>query len=203
MRNNVNITPAERWVSEQELALLLGMSSSAIARRRRTGGDLPRHTTTGERTHMYRLDDVEAWRDARTTDTNNEVAAKLIEQSRVDRDALPGTSTLLEMGRFTVEVKSLADCKKALAARKEAFPPALEELSVVEVVAECQLAGCLQQVTWSGRLSNDELRAVLVTIGTLTRQQPRSLGRANRLLSEVEVLAAVVIGAVEANLNEA
>lgn len=196
MKTNKGATPAKQWLTEKELAERLGLSTSAVSERRRTGGDLPRHTTTGERSHMYRLDDVEAWQDARTMDVNGEWAAKLIEKSRVARDELAGTSKLLELGQFTVAVRSLAERKAVLAVCPE-------QLTVLDLVAECQLAGCLEQVTWSGRLTDDELRAVLVALGTLTRQQPSGLEQANRQLSQVEVLAAVVIGAVEANLNAA
>lgn len=195
MNDDKGATPAKQWLTEKELADRLGLSTSAVSERRRTGGDLPRHTTTGERSHMYCADDVDAWLDARTQDTSGERAHKLIEQSRVARGELTGTAKRLALGNFAVTVKSRAEQQAVLAACPE-------QMTVLDLVAECQLADCLEQVTWSGRLTEAELRAVLVTLGTLTRQKPGDLERANRLLSEVEVLSAVVLGAVAANLSE-
>lgn len=188
MTKKKNFTHTGRWLTEQELATRLGLSGSAISERRRTGGDLPRHITTGPRTHMYPEKDVQAWLDARTTDLHTAVVDKQVTASRTNRADVPEGTATVQLGGFTVTATTRTGLHDAVAAC-----PA--RLTVLDLVTACVAADSLDHVTWDGDMTVEQLRSVIVAMGTHIRRTPVATAEVNRSLATSYVLTALMDGA--------
>ena len=174
----------------------MGLASATLATRRREGGDVPRHITTGARRHLYRENDVELWLAARTTDPAAAATASIIEASRTPRDEVATDSATVTLGGFTL---TLAD-RRALRAALAECPASMTALDLAQ--AAC-LDGTLVSATWCGTLTSREATAAVTALGTHAQRRAHTPEEAARSLGTSIIYTAIINGAGSATYRKA
>ncbi|WP_141758953.1 AlpA family transcriptional regulator [Corynebacterium sp. HMSC064E07] len=187
MKRTCNATPAG-WLTEPEAAARMGLASATLATRRREGGDVPRHITTGARRHLYRETDVELWLAARTTDPAADTVASLIEESRTPRRDVPTHSDTATVGSFTLTAGSSAELQTALTM----CPESLTALDLAVALAQTQSLGT---VTWEGRMPRLALRGVSTSLLAHMNRHPATAASAAALAATCRIHTALINGA--------
>lgn len=196
MENFQPSTPDERWLTEPEAARRMGLSPQTLSARRRRGGDIPPHVTTGDRRHLYREADVEMWLAARTTDPAAAAMASIIEASRTPRDEVATDTAAVALGGFAL---TLAD-RHALRAALAKCPASMTALDLAQ--AACQ-DDTLVSVTWCGTLTSREVTAAITALGTHAQRRPHAEEEAARSLGTSIIYTAIINGAGSAAYRKA
>lgn len=188
MKRTRNATPAG-WLTEPEAAARMGLASATLATRRREGGDVPRHITTGARRHLYREVDVELWLAARTTDPAANTVTSLIEESRTYRGDVPMHFATATVGGFTLSAGSPVELRDALAM----CPESLTALDLAVALAHAQSLG---SVTWEGHLPRPTLHAVGTALLAHMNRHPATAESAAELAATSAIHTALINGAI-------